>query len=248
MWTTEVDGTAFSRAIVELQRELKGSSVTPAVPSTPRLRYYLFATGLARHLPLSVPSHLMALAVAAGAVTLVSGPLGAPTPYITDEAQAQALVPNSTLVATLPRSVSFRKFKDVAGWLGLSDEAAAELLGVGRTTPYSWERRGHEPRPSKAGQLFEYHALLISLIRRLGRNGLQDWLVTGSPAPRTLLIDGNLAGAYDAAHDLLFTTSRPEIGLGALQSEIQVAPPRSAGMALTDEVKVSMRRSRRMKV
>jgi hypothetical protein len=246
-WTTGVDTTAVSRAIIELQSELKGSAaLTSAVPSTPR--YYIFATGIARHLPLSVSSHWMALAVAAGAVALVTVPIDTPTPYIRPDAGATAPVPHSVHVANISRSASFRKFKDIALWLGLSDEEAAELVGVGRTTPYSWERRAHEPRPSKAGRLFEYHALLSSLVRRLGPSGLQDWLVTGSPRPRQLLLSGKLSAAYDIAHDLIFTPGRPEMGLGALQSETQVAPPRSAGMASTDEVKQSVRRSSKLRV
>jgi hypothetical protein len=249
-WTTDIDATAISRMFVELQGELKGSAgVTSAVPSTPRLRYYIFATGIARHLPLTVPSHWTALAIAAGAVSLVSVPISTPTPYIQHaEAAATAPVPDTLVVATISRSASFRKFKDVARWLGLSDEAAAELVGVGRTTPYSWERRAHEPRPSKAGRLFEYHALLSSLVRRLGASGLDEWLVAGSPRPRQLLLGGNLGAAYDAAHEFLFTPGRPEVGLGALQPETQVAPPRSAGMAVTDEVKGSVRHSRKMRV
>jgi hypothetical protein len=248
-WTTDVDTTAVSRAIVELQSELKGSAaVTTAVPSTPRLRYYLFATGIARYLPLSVSSHWMALAVAAGAVALVSVPIDAPTPYVLPHAGATAPLPETVLVAGLSRSAAFRKFKEVGLWLGLSDEAAAQLMGVGRTTPYSWERRAHAPRPSKAGRLFEYHALLASLVRRVGPIGLQDWLITGNPRPRQLLLNGNLAAAYDMAHDLVFTPGRPEEGLGALQPESQVAPPRSAGMAATNEVKQSVRRSRKLRV
>jgi hypothetical protein len=239
----------MARFIAELQNELRGSTnTTSALLSTPGLRYYLLATGIARRMPLT-GSSWMALALTVGTVALTGSAAIVPTPFIVRQPTGAVVTIDPVTVGSIPRSVAYNKFKETANWLGVTDQEATKILGVGRTTPYAWERRAHEPRPSKAGRLFEYHALLAGLVRTVGPQGLQSWLSSGNPHPRHLLRQGDLAGAYDAAHGLIFSDRyEPQIRLGALQSEAPVAPPRSVGKSSTDELKGSIRRARKMRV
>lgn len=95
----------------------------------------------------------------------------------------------------------------------------------------------------------EYHALLSSMVRRLGSQGLDEWLHTGSPHHIDLLRDGKIEAAYDAAHQIIFGGRfQPEVGLGALQDEDQVTPPTSAGSIRTNDIRGALRRPRRRKV
>lgn len=249
LWSTNIDESEMAKFVAELQNELRGSTnSTSALLSTPQLRYYLLATGIARRMPLT-GSSWMALALAVGTVALTGTAAIVPTPFIVRQPTGAVVAIDPVTVGSIPRSVAYNKFKETANWLGVTDEEATKILGVGRTTPYAWERRAHEPRPSKAGRLFEYHALLAGLVRTVGSQGLENWLSSGSPQPRHLLRKGDLAGAYDAAHGLIFSDRyEPQVRLGALQSEAPVAPPRSVGKSSTDELKGSIRRARKMLV
>jgi hypothetical protein len=105
---------------------------------------------------------------------------------------------------TTPRAV--RAFQEIRDILGVSDRDAADAVGVGRTTPYTWIR-GREPRPSTVRQLYEVHALLMALLRRLGWPQLQQWLNTEREAestPLNQLVSGDLGAFRRTARAALF--------------------------------------------
>lgn len=218
-------------------------SPTPALRPSGGFRSYLRAPEILRAVPNGV-----ALAITAGALTVPGLPGGTPTPFIVIQ---RALPGTASQVAVIQRyrSSAYKKFKDVARWLGLSDAETARLIGVGRTTPYAWEREAREVRPSKAGYLFEYFALLSSILGRMGADQLQVWLDSGNPTPRLLLTTRRLAAAYDAAHEILFGDAnlQPAVRLGALQDE---SPPKTRlpHHARPDELAGSVRRARRLRV
>jgi hypothetical protein len=79
-------------------------------------------------------------------------------------------------------------YKDLGNWLQLNADDVAEIVGVGRTTPYTW-KRGREPRPETARKLFHLHGVIRALHRHFG-DDLVAWLGQGSPGPLKLLVDG----------------------------------------------------------
>ncbi len=90
-------------------------------------------------------------------------------------------------IVPVPRSRAYRAFTELTAWLGMTQEETATLLGIGRTTPLAW-RRGHEPQPARARRLFQTHALVKTLVRRLGTDEARRWLGRGTPSPLELLL------------------------------------------------------------
>jgi hypothetical protein len=110
---------------------------------------------------------------------------------------------------------AYRAFKDLGGWLSAGDDQIADMLGIGRTTPYAWKRDGREPRPENARRIYEYQAVLDSLRRRLGSSGFQMWLREGSPSRRERLLAGNLESLDRDVHAVVFQSAgseRPDLG------------------------------------
>ena len=100
-------------------------------------------------------------------------------------------------------SGAYRTFAELAGWLGMTQAQTAALLGIGRTTPLAW-RRGHEPRPRRARRLYQTHALVNTLVRRVGLGETRLWLERGSPSPLELIGAGDVTAADDRAQELIF--------------------------------------------
>ena len=117
-----------------------------------------------------------------------------------------------------PESRAYRTFVELADWLGMTQEETANVLGIGRTTPLAW-RRGTEPQPARARRLYQTHALLSTLVRRLGRDEVRRWLVAGDPSPLALIAQGDVTGADDLADELIFGTAPSRERLGAWVEE-----------------------------
>ncbi len=66
--------------------------------------------------------------------------------------RASAALPSAPIAP--PTSAAFRAFSELRGWLLLTADEAADLIGVGRTTPNAWARSGFEPRPKTARVLY----------------------------------------------------------------------------------------------
>ncbi len=103
-----------------------------------------------------------------------------------------------------PELDAVRAFKRLGEWLSVGDEDIAAAVGIGRTTVYSWQRENREPRRGTAQRLYEYHAVLSALRRRLGPEGLTLWLSAGEPSHRDLLLAGKLESVEGAVDRQLF--------------------------------------------
>jgi hypothetical protein len=111
-------------------------------------------------------------------------------------------------IAPVPQSRAYRAFTELTAWLGMTQEETAALLEIGRTTPLAW-RRGHEPQPARARRLFQTHALVKTLVRRLGTDEARRWLGRGTPSPLELIRSGNVAAADDRAEAVIFDAAVP---------------------------------------
>lgn len=109
---------------------------------------------------------------------------------------------------------AFRAFKDLVRWLEADDAQVSAAIGVGRTTPYSWKRDEREPRASTVRRLYEYHAVISSLRRRLGAMEFRRWLFGDDSEPRARLLDGELEAVEKRVHELLFRRHDTGVGLG----------------------------------
>ena len=124
-------------------------------------------------------------------------------------------------------SRAYSTFVELADWLGMTQEELAGLFHYGRTTPLAW-RRGHEPRRDRVRQLYQTHALVGTLVRRLGREATQSWFERGAPSPRDLIANGDVSAADDLAEALIFgTTTTPSITAWVDRSDDQ--PTRDGG-------------------
>jgi hypothetical protein len=110
---------------------------------------------------------------------------------------------------------AYEAYKALGRWLAAGDAAIADMVGVGRTTPYTWKRDGREPRAATVQRIYEYHATLDSLRRRLGIVGLRRWLHEGVPSRRETLLAGELERLEADVHAELFRrppTRRVDLG------------------------------------
>ena len=111
-----------------------------------------------------------------------------------------------------PGPRSWEAFKELAVWLGATDGELAGAIGIGRTTVYSWQREGREPRRGTARRLHQLHAALRALRRRLGGDGLDAWLAAGDPSRQKLILGGELGGLGEEIDAQLFATiSQPDL-------------------------------------
>ena len=100
-------------------------------------------------------------------------------------------------------SRAFDAFTDLRTWLHLTVPEAADLVGVGRTTPItSWLAKGHEPRAKKARRLYQLHSLIGAMVRRYGEDGAYTTLHAGSPPLADLMSQPDLRELSDAVERL----------------------------------------------
>lgn len=97
-----------------------------------------------------------------------------------------------------PRSSAFRAFKELAVWLNRTERETAQLVGVGRTTPYTWERDGREPRPRSARRLYETHAFVRQLVLSMGKQDAESALGRGGGDSALTLIASNRVAEAEA--------------------------------------------------
>jgi hypothetical protein len=178
-------------------------------------------------------------------------PLATPTPVAF---QSQAVLPSAAILVELlqrrhraavePKSRAYRTFVELADWLGMTQVDTARLLGMGRTTPLAWGR-GHEPQPARARRLYQTHALVSTLVRRLGREQTLRWLALGNPAPLELIGRGDVTGADDLAEDLIFGDAPGEERLGAWIEEPEATQPPAPAPAPARPRRVRRRAPRR---
>lgn len=113
-------------------------------------------------------------------------------------------LPALNVASIAPRSRAYAEFVELAGWLNMTLEETADLLAVGRTTPFTWEREGREPQPRRARRLHQTHTLVGALVERFGEDGARRWLHAGRRPVFELIANGRLDEAEDRAQDLIF--------------------------------------------
>lgn len=159
-----------------------------------------------------------------------------PTPSSIEQARDWML----SVAADRPRDPSaYEAFKALGRWLDADDAAIADMVGVGRTTPYTWKRDGREPRAATTRRIYEYDATIDSLRRRLGIIGLRRWLREGIPTRRDTLLAGNLESLERDVHEVLFRREP------AQRIDLAASPQDSAVPAETARRERPLRPSRR---
>lgn len=175
----------------------------------------------------------------AGLMLMGSPALYEPTPFTIDVSHHAAgtatAADTADTVGTEP--AAYRAFKDLGRWLDAEDGQVADMVGIGRTTPYTWKREEREPRAATAQRVYEHHATLDALQHRLGEDGLRRWLHESVPPRRDAVLAGGLAGLERDVHEVLFR--RPvdqQVDLAAVPEDTtsaaapaQAAPVRPSG-------------------
>jgi len=170
----------------------------------------------------AIPDASWELASLAGQALVESTPLVGLTTFAEMRPSAQR-----TGTSAPASSRAYRTFTQLAEWLGMTQEETAHSLGVGRTTPLAWGR-GHEPRPARARRLYQTHALLSTLVRRLGIDETRRWLARGEPSPLDLIKAGEVAAADDRAEALIFgarVAAAPRLDAWVDESAARDQPP-----------------------
>jgi hypothetical protein len=145
---------------------------------------------------------------------------------------------------TISEPPAYEAFKALGRWLNADDAAIADMVGVGRTTPYAWKRDGREPRAATSQRIYEYHATLDALRRRLGIRGLRTWLHEGVTARRNVLLAGNLERLEQDVHEVLFRRAPSHrVDLAAAPDDTTAAATAPGGRSL----RPSGRRPRRLR-
>lgn len=130
-------------------------------------------------------------------------------------------------------SPDFNKFVSLAQWLDLDQQELATALGIERTTPYAW-RDGSVPRRKTVRKLQQFYAFCSALVQRIGESATREFLGSGEPTARQLLIDGNLAEAQRRARPLLFEhVGGPRSGAWLPDVDGDDAPQNTVGAANT---------------
>ena len=125
-----------------------------------------------------------------------------------------------------PRSPAFRAFKQLGRWLDASDDEVATAVGVGRTTPYSWERMSRPPSPRTTRRLHQLHSLVAGLVNRASAGEYREWLYEGGAFRRIAALSGDLDTLEAEAEPILFGQPRRRIDPGTWFPETE-SPDRS---------------------
>ena len=169
-----------------------------------------------------------------------------PTPFSIAPTHAAILAVAAPAPIASTEPAAYKAFKDLAAWLEAEDSQIADMVGIGRTTPYAWKREGHEPRAATAQRIYEHHATLDSLSRRLGAAGLHRWLREASPTRRDTLLNGDLESLERDVHTILFRRSRERrYDLAAAPDDYAPSDAVSDSAAPSQTIRPSGRRPRR---
>lgn len=147
------------------------------------------------------PLGLLPLAPSRGGRVILAPAVFDPTPSAIEQTWCESVAPIRESPSDPP---AFRAFKALGRWLYADDALIADMVGVGRTTPYTWRRDGREPRSGTAQRIYEHAATLDSLERRLGLTGMRRWLAEGVPTRRERLLQGGLSDLEADVHEALF--------------------------------------------
>lgn len=138
---------------------------------------------------------------------------------------------------------------DLKGWLGLTTEDVAALIGVSDSAIYYWRRRNAPLRTQHALKLYRVHALVRALRSTAPRRHPFEILNATSDASGASAYDLLRGGRYDEAEHLLrpliFRPERATVQPGSVAAmEPEVAPPPARGLSL----RPTTRRARRVRL
>jgi len=177
-----------------------------------------------------VPTQISIHVGATGSIRVIASLLDAPVlPHSHSIGATTSAPPAARENAQEQAPPAFTAFTELSRWLRLTVDDTAQLVGVGRTTPYTWQRDGREPQPATARRLYQVHALVAALIQELGQARAIAWLEGGEPSPRQLLLTGDLESVMRAARPLIFGQAAQRMPApGSLVVEVD-APSLPAG-------------------
>lgn len=87
---------------------------------------------------------------------------------------------------------------DLIRWIGCTYDELATMTGISRGAFFYWRRTGATPRAASLRPLLRLHSLVGALVRRFEEEGARAWLGAGNPAPRDLLLRGDVERVEDA--------------------------------------------------
>jgi excisionase family DNA binding protein len=116
-----------------------------------------------------------------------------------------------TLPASKPELPHIGAFRRLRESLPITDDELADIVGVGRTTPYKWIREGVSPKPKTRRLIMQIDAIVRGLHAVQGQAQFNEWFVVGMPSPLQLLRDGAIDIFERRAHATIFKppTVRP---------------------------------------
>ncbi len=170
----------------------------------------LDATSVGRYLPVALVVAPKKPAVFGGGKPMVGLlNVNAPIPKFVGaltvaEPDPVVLEPDVVPVAEVEAPPAYRAYEELRNWLGMTAAEVADMIGVGRTTPYTWLRQRCEPQPTTSRRLYQVHSIIDALRNRLGEAETRVWLEGGNPSPVEVLRESGHEGLMRLAHDLLF--------------------------------------------
>lgn len=155
--------------------------------------------GLTREI-LGPPSRLRALDF--GRTNAI--PLGTAKPQLA----LPAPVREAPVALDLGHVAAFQRLRES---LPITDDELADIVGVGRTTPYKWMREGTAPKPKTLRHIMRLDAIVRGLRAFYGADQLNEWLVVGVPPPLQMLRNGAIDAFERRSHAAIFKppTTRP---------------------------------------
>jgi hypothetical protein len=105
-------------------------------------------------------------------------------------------------------SRAYVTFKNLGTWLQATDDEIADAVGVGRTTPYAWQRERRTPTPRTLRRLYQMSSALSAVFQHLGDEKASMWLYENGARRRKLILAGEL-GELDADIDRVVFAGAP---------------------------------------
>jgi|ERR1035437_380397 hypothetical protein len=111
-----------------------------------------------------------------------------------------------------------RYYDEVIEWLQLTTREMRQATGIGKSTRFYWNTNA--ARGSTGRRLAQVHALVASLVDRLGPEETRHWFRTGRPSGLDLLAADDVTALTRRAHDVVFERAE---GAALLQARDELA-------------------------
>jgi len=140
---------------------------------------------------------------------------------------AELLVPTQRASGTLLSSAGYPEsaksgvgsraylvFKQLGVWLQASDDEVADAVGIGRTTPYAWQRDRRTPTPRTLRRVYQMSSALSAVIQTLGDEGARTWLYENGARRRRVILAGALGDLDTEVDKVVFAGGVPRMEPG----------------------------------